>query len=50
MFESLGLSEWIGIVSVLLLAVSEALPFSKKVKSNGIFQMVKSLLGLLKKK
>lgn len=48
--EHLSLSEWLGVVSALLLAISEILPFSKSIKSNGIFQAIISGLSFLKKK
>lgn len=48
--EQLSLSEWIAVISSILLFISEVMPFSKKMKSNGIFQGVLSILGMFKKK
>ena len=48
--EHLGLTEWVAIISGLLLTVSEILPFTVKVRSNGIFQAIIAILGFTKKK
>ena len=48
--EHLTLAEWVGLISGLLLVVSESLPFTAKVRSNGIFQAIVALLTFTKKK
>lgn len=54
MFEQIGTLDWMYIVLVGLLAISEIMPFTEKVKANGIFQGVLNLLKVavsaLKKK
>lgn len=50
MFESLSVMDWAMVVVGLLLVVSEMLPFSAKVKANGIFQGVVNVLKFLKDK
>lgn len=54
MFESLSLGDWLTLILGLLLFISEALPFSEKIKSNGIFQAIvsvaKAVWEALKKK
>jgi hypothetical protein len=44
MFEQMSITDWIATVSSLLLLISEALPFSQKVKANGILQGVVNVL------
>lgn len=47
-FSLLGIGpevvQWIAGIAVVLLTISEALPFSETVKSNGIFQAVVNVL------
>ena len=50
MFEQLTTSEIIALVSTILLFLSEVLPFTSKIRSNGIFEAVVSILGYFKKK
>ena len=46
--EHLNVTQWIAISASLLLAISEILPFTSVVKSNGIFQAVLAVLGFVK--
>lgn len=48
--ENLNLVQWIPIILGILLALSELLPFTDKVKSNGLFQGIIAILKSLKKK
>lgn len=43
--EKLTVIHWIAIICGLLLSVSEALPFTNVVRSNGILQAFLTLLG-----
>lgn len=47
MFEQVSTQEWVSIIVGVLLVVSEALPFSQKIKSNGIVQSLFSLLKFI---
>lgn len=47
--QSLNWLEWVGVICGILLGISEALPFSDKIKSNGILQAITQILGFGKK-
>lgn len=49
MFEHLSVAGWVNVFLGICLFVSESLPFSESVKSNGIFQGALALLQKLKK-
>jgi hypothetical protein len=53
MFEQIDLWHWLAVALGVLLAVSEALPFSEKIKANSVFQLVmngaKKVLEFLRK-
>jgi hypothetical protein len=47
MFEQMTTIQWVVIGLTALLAVSETLPFTQKIKSNGIFQGLVSLVKMI---
>lgn len=54
MFEQMDTMQWVVVILGLLLLISESLPFSEKIKSNGIFQgfinIMKAVKDFLTKK
>jgi len=50
MFETLTTGQWISIVLAILLAISEILPFTSKVKANSLFGGIINIIKMFAKK